>query len=445
MIAGKENKPQASPQLGGTGAVTSIIAGTGISISPGTGLGNVTITNTGSGIPSLLHGDIFQGNGSNVATAVNLISDTSDVPSIEYSNRFLTDTSSFTAVDWGGRQLRDTNGSTINLSWGGGLVTIPYLGGGGTQMVTADNSGVLGTAAIPSITPPGANYFWYSNPSNVLTGDTNATRIIGTLTKISDSFGAGDTSALQVSNNLLGLGIAGAAITQSTASGQGAVIAGNITGLSDYSVSIISNAVGGTSASATFNGAASTGGTKLKYQGAGTLVSQMTLTSSSSAIQHTSATGLISGLFATGSNLTLENGSVSWSWALSHGVAGSILTDVLGNGTLSFQPIPTGIIPVTPIAYNTSTTAPVGPLDYEVTTGTGATTIILPTGTNDPIGTIVIVKDLDAISASGSPITVDAGIGNTINAGLIAQTFIINTNGMSLTIKKVTATAWAVQ
>ncbi len=82
--------------------------------------------------------------------------------------------------------------------------------------------------------------------------------------------------------------------------------------------------------------------------------------------------------------------------------------------------------------------------DIEFTTGTGASSVLLPTGTIAPLGTVLIIKDLDAIAAANN-ITVNAGTGNTINGATIGQTYPIATNGECITIKKVTATAWAIQ
>lgn len=97
---------------------------------------------------------------------------------------------------------------------------------------------------------------------------------------------------------------------------------------------------------------------------------------------------------------------------------------------------------ITLIAFGTTTTVPnSGNINYVVTTSTGATTINLPTGTNAAIGTVVIVSDLDAIAAANH-ITIDAGASNTINAATNAQTFVMATNGQSISLQKVTATAW---
>lgn len=82
--------------------------------------------------------------------------------------------------------------------------------------------------------------------------------------------------------------------------------------------------------------------------------------------------------------------------------------------------------------------------DIEFTTGTGASGVLLPTGTNAPINSIVIISDLDSIALTNN-IMIDAGTGNTINSTTIGQTFLMNINGQSIRLKKVTATTWKVQ
>lgn len=75
---------------------------------------------------------------------------------------------------------------------------------------------------------------------------------------------------------------------------------------------------------------------------------------------------------------------------------------------------------------------------------TGASTVLLPTAAIAPIGTKFVIKDLDAI-ASTSNITVDAGSSNTINGSTIAQTYVMNVNGQSLSLRKVTNEIWSVE
>jgi hypothetical protein len=92
-------------------------------------------------------------------------------------------------------------------------------------------------------------------------------------------------------------------------------------------------------------------------------------------------------------------------------------------------------------AYGTTHTFGVGNYHIAFTTGTGATTVDL-SGVSIGIGRMAVVSDLDRISAT-SNITIDAGVGNTIvtSAGA-AQTFVMNSNGLSVTLQKVSATQW---
>ena len=82
--------------------------------------------------------------------------------------------------------------------------------------------------------------------------------------------------------------------------------------------------------------------------------------------------------------------------------------------------------------------------NYVYTSGTGASTFKLPINTNAGIGTTIKLNDLLAISSTNH-ITVDAGTGNTINGTTIAQTFTILTNGQTLSLTKLSATAWKIQ
>lgn len=101
---------------------------------------------------------------------------------------------------------------------------------------------------------------------------------------------------------------------------------------------------------------------------------------------------------------------------------------------------------VTNVAYGSTTNliAHDGTYDIEVTSGTGTTTINLPSEASTSVGDTYIISDLDAISST-SRITVDAGAGNSIHASTIAQTFSIATNGQSITIKKVAGKTWKIE
>lgn len=74
-----------------------------------------------------------------------------------------------------------------------------------------------------------------------------------------------------------------------------------------------------------------------------------------------------------------------------------------------------------------------------------ASGVLLPTGSIAVIGTKFTVDDLGAL-ATTDPITLDAGSGNTITSTSgVAQTFILNANGESVTIVKLTNTQWMVE
>lgn len=102
---------------------------------------------------------------------------------------------------------------------------------------------------------------------------------------------------------------------------------------------------------------------------------------------------------------------------------------------------------VTSVAYGSTTNLTLQQYDIQVgASGSGATTINLPTGTNAPIGTIYIIKDFGGAGVLNL-ITIDAGGGNTIHAVLTAQTLLFSAVGAGLcvTLKKVTASAWSVE
>ncbi len=82
--------------------------------------------------------------------------------------------------------------------------------------------------------------------------------------------------------------------------------------------------------------------------------------------------------------------------------------------------------------------------NYQFSSGTGATNFLLPIDTNATIGTIFEIGDLIAIAAANN-ITIDAGIGNTINGATIAQTFVMDVNGQFLQLEKITDQTWKIQ
>jgi|GEM_PF-5973114 len=125
------------------------------------------------------------------------------------------------------------------------------------------------------------------------------------------------------------------------------------------------------------------------------------------------------------------------------------------NGAYALVEDATGIVDTSHTYGDTidlsATTPALGIYDYEIKGITPAiTTLLLPTGTNAPIGTTIILGDLDGQS---NGFTIDAGTGNTItyvafgSAGItIAQSFSISGSSTSpaccLKFKKVTATQW---
>lgn len=134
---------------------------------------------------------------------------------------------------------------------------------------------------------------------------------------------------------------------------------------------------------------------------------------------------------------------VEYNYTSSQGAANTFWRND-GSGNLTWAAA--NFIPLTivTVAYGTTTTVPNSNINYIVTTSSGATTFTLPTGTNAPVGTVLIFSDLDAI-ASSSNITLDAGAGNTVNGPTINQTFTMNINGESITLVKATSSAWKIQ
>ncbi len=67
--------------------------------------------------------------------------------SVDWGNRILFHSGGNAALNWANGQLIASDGSTVNLNWNtANSITIPYLGGSGSKVVTTNNSGVLGTA-----------------------------------------------------------------------------------------------------------------------------------------------------------------------------------------------------------------------------------------------------------------------------------------------------------
>lgn len=116
-----------------------------------------------------------------------------------------------------------------------------------------------------------------------------------------------------------------------------------------------------------------------------------------------------------------------------------VFTESDGNGGGSWK-LPAFPFVVTSSAFGTTSTVATR-LHKVITGSTGATTVNIGTM---GVGDIVIVSDLDRISST-SNITIDSGSGNTIISTTgAAQTYVINTDGLSVTIQKVTATKFKV-
>jgi hypothetical protein len=120
--------------------------------------------------------------------------------------------------------------------------------------------------------------------------------------------------------------------------------------------------------------------------------------------------------------------------------------DIIVDGLDSRVTLPNGLIysKVTVVTYGSTTSLTSADYDIEVDGSSGATTINLPTGGTSPIGTVYIISDLGA-NCSVDNITIDAGASNFIVGGTSAQTYIMNSNGQVVKLKKVTATKWKVQ
>lgn len=100
---------------------------------------------------------------------------------------------------------------------------------------------------------------------------------------------------------------------------------------------------------------------------------------------------------------------------------------------------------VTIVPFNIGTASiTLNQYDFEFSGSTGTPHMNLPTGMTAPIGTIFMFSDLDCIAAANN-ITIDAGTSNFIVGSSSAQTFVMNQNGQSITLKKVTAIQWKIQ
>lgn len=144
-----------------------------------------------------------------------------------------------------------------------------------------------------------------------------------------------------------------------------------------------------------------------------------------------------------GSALTTESNSVLVGGYIgTTGVDGQVtISDGLGNVMWSNQ--------VRQLNYGTTTNldATDGTYDIEIgNSGSGATVVNLPTGTNAPVGKVYEIWDLGA-NAVVNNITLDAGAvnSNKIVGTTVSQTYVISISGGGAKIKKVSATKWKVQ
>lgn len=99
---------------------------------------------------------------------------------------------------------------------------------------------------------------------------------------------------------------------------------------------------------------------------------------------------------------------------------------------------------VTTLAFGTTNTIQSGKADIVHTGSTGAVTDNIDSG-DFVVGSVISFSDLDRISST-SNITIDAGGGFTITSPAgTAQTFVLSTNGGSVTMQKVTSSKWMVK
>lgn len=127
--------------------------------------------------------------------------------------------------------------------------------------------------------------------------------------------------------------------------------------------------------------------------------------------------------------------------------SGNILTALKNLGLINTPSISVNDITtiVTSVNYGTTTTIPFDGTRYLYTIigSTGVTTFNLPTGVNSIIGTQFIFSDLGD-SCSVNNIIIDAGSSNFIIGATSAQTTVMNINGQTIKIIKVSSTQWKI-
>lgn len=115
-----------------------------------------------------------------------------------------------------------------------------------------------------------------------------------------------------------------------------------------------------------------------------------------------------------------------------------LLTSTSGTNLFIAGGLTTGI---NPTPFGAVYTAQFNDYHITFTGGAGAAGVLLNDG-NITIGHILVVSDLDRNCAAAN-ITLDAGVGNAIvTTASSAQTFVMATNGLSVTLQKVSATQW---
>lgn len=180
----------------------------------------------------------------------------------------------------------------------------------------------------------------YGSATDTITGDSNATRVIGSLTNIADSFGAGQTSAIQLNNNFLGFGISGAGLSQTTSGGSSLIGTGDFSGIgnSPITAAMISFISNDHDAIFTVDGTSSSGGIMMNYNDSSTKNPSLSLTSNSANLVYNNGV-TASGFSARSNQLQLVNNGNIWDWPTSDSSGTQALVSD-GSGNLSWQTIP---------------------------------------------------------------------------------------------------------
>lgn len=142
-------------------------------------------------------------------------------------------------------------------------------------------------------------------------------------------------------------------------------------------------------------------------------------------------------------NISFDDNAHTSAWKTLVGQATPIGIDLDGdNGTISYAgaKIETSI---RFLAYNSSNGINLSDYILPITGGTGPVTVDLDS-VNLAIGQLLIIKDLDCI-ASTSNITIDANTGKTISSNVVAQTFVMQTDGQCAYIRRISSTKYQVE